>query len=112
MTNENIEIVNEEEVKGNRFTKHLKKHKYVYMAVAGAGLTVLGMKVNMNSKLKEVAYKGYQMGCEDMNALTWGVLAKNVKEGIIQLDLIGETNDAGLKHNIEAIKKFVESGEE
>lgn len=108
MTNENIEITKEEEVKENRFTKHLKKHKVVYVAVASSGVTVLGM--TLSNRMEN--YNQYMKGASKMHDALWGYFADNVKNGVLSMELLTDTDDESLKGNMKILKSFVESKED
>lgn len=112
MTNEKIEIKTEEEIKENRFMKHLKKHREKYGVIVGSGVTALGMSLLYNSRLKEISYESYMRGGLVMHEVMWNYLAEHVKDGVLKLELLKATDDEDLKNNMKILKQALESKED
>ena len=104
---EKLEALEKKEVKGNRFTRHLKKHKSAYITAAGAGAALIGMKIKTDRKLATVAYSCYRLGMRDEAQLSWNRILNHVKDGVLTMELTGETDDEIMKHNMELLKTLV-----
>lgn len=111
MTNEKVEIKNEEEVTESRFTKHFNKHKSAYFTAAGAGVAMLGMKLGMERKMGIMVNEAFRLGVQAEAESTWTKLTDHVKGGLLNMELIGETDDEVIKHNMAKLKELVSGGE-
>ena len=91
----------------NRFMRHLKKHKGVYITAVGAGAALIGMKIKTDKEMATVAYSCYRLGMRDEAQMSWNRILNHVKDGVLTMELTGETDDDIIKHNMELLKTLV-----